>query len=93
MKGRAFAWRGFDPDPPSMSFHDALAQGKANPASIVGSDAVQSLEHFEDALPELGVESDAVVFDSEVPMRTLSLSAHAHLAGTFVGPKFDRVRE
>src|ERR1044071_1663963 len=69
MKARSLAWLGIDPNSPSVPLDDFFAYRETYAGAGIFFSAVEPLEHDEDTLGVLRIETDAVVGERKDPCR------------------------
>ena len=67
VKRRALARLRFNPDPPTMPFHDLLADRQADAGSGIFCSRVKSLENDKNPIRILWIDPDAVVMNGKQP--------------------------
>ena len=82
--------RGFDPDATADAFDDHLAEGEADAGTGVLVPRVQSLEHNKELAGVRGVNTDAVVLNTEDPGGGVLSSGDVDLGG-MAGSELDGV--
>src|SRR6185503_2655446 len=83
----------FDPDPPTMTLDDPLADGEADAAARVFVPAVQPLEYGEDPGGVFGLDPDSVVRDREDPVSLVTGRRYVDSRHGAGGDELDRVRD
>jgi hypothetical protein len=80
----------FDPDGPTVTLHDLLAYGQADPCPRVLLLGMEALEHLEDPVEMNGVHADAVIPDPYRPATGPFLGLDEY-AGWIVTMELDRL--
>src|SRR4030042_3687850 len=78
IESGALAQLRFNPDAPTVSLHDALAECQADACARILVSGVQCLKDDEDAFIVLGVHANAVVPAGADPLVVLSFGADVH---------------
>src|SRR5439155_2415374 len=65
VESRTLPWRGLNPNPAAMPFHDPPAHGQPDARARILAPGVKALKNHEDALVVLPRDTDAVIADRE----------------------------